>query len=588
MITSLNECDQAIFAWVDKKGQLGHQFVSKSSGLTSDEVSFLQNFNTPVSLDNLNFKECIRFFSLPSGRMCINLVKSLGRDLKGREGALLSHFIIMDRDTMEATGGDYEGMDASLLHNIKSSRDLEKLKTKDGDFYPLPKIRFNINPLVKPEIALIKITTTLPRFKNMLYGYLISILNQNYRMIIKDNTDESRHKFIWTFLQLFPNNARFSSYSSALYNPLTDFPFTVSVSNNYNGSQIPDVSFVSINDDNSIFPLKNDGINVIAYYLASIVFKEDIQSLYQIWDKYNNMSNKSYSPSNLILSIANSFLETSSSDEDKLKVILETIRYENTENIEKRYELIETILYRNPNHPEFYDIVSIFYLDLFIHYTTSQKDLFRNFSTVIKLFLKHETGIQKFKYFFEPFIENQSPLINEQLNKMIINQTLLDKSVSPAELGNIILINKKIENMFLNHINTETVPSRTFIEFCEILYIIDPKGKLLYEKIRDVFEIWAKDVLGLSRILSWSSGNIIILSRLDFNEVLKLMKFVLKQTIKREPPTMTENLQKVQNILNKLNSSKANYGDKSKEIDELINHYSGKITIEEDDKIHDE
>ena len=138
MKTSSEECEQAIFSWVEKKNVLGHQLVSFSPGVTREELKFLESWNLPLSIDNVNFTEGRRMFILPSGRICLNYLKNLGRDLKGRDGALLSHLIIMNTTTFLEMEGDFE---TSVPNNDSwvSFEDVEQDSINhDGEFSRVP------------------------------------------------------------------------------------------------------------------------------------------------------------------------------------------------------------------------------------------------------------------------------------------------------------------------------------------------------------------------------------------------------------------------------------------------------------------
>ena len=71
---------QIIYGWIERGMKKGHQLVTKSQGISHEDLEFIDSHSTVTPVSMSSFRECNRFFQLPSGRLAFNYVKNIGKD----------------------------------------------------------------------------------------------------------------------------------------------------------------------------------------------------------------------------------------------------------------------------------------------------------------------------------------------------------------------------------------------------------------------------------------------------------------------------------------------------------------------------
>lgn len=131
------ECDQVLYGWVSKKNQEGYQLISKSGNISSVDLSFLDRIKAPGTFAG-NVKEAYRFLSLPSGSYAFCYIKDIGKDIYGRDGALMNHCLLIKASDFEKINRDVDSLIKYFMAGIKSVNDFEKLRESERSFHDLP------------------------------------------------------------------------------------------------------------------------------------------------------------------------------------------------------------------------------------------------------------------------------------------------------------------------------------------------------------------------------------------------------------------------------------------------------------------
>ena len=137
--------DQVLYGWAEKKGRSGYQFITQSTSLSEDDFNHIEKYSIPMGLNNITFKEGRRLLTLPSGKIAMNYVKNIGKDIHGRDGALMSHFLVFDFKNFVEARKNLEELDRHHLKGITSVKDIEKLKLANGNFMQLPVVNIEID-----------------------------------------------------------------------------------------------------------------------------------------------------------------------------------------------------------------------------------------------------------------------------------------------------------------------------------------------------------------------------------------------------------------------------------------------------------
>ncbi len=321
--TSSEECEQAIFSWVEKKNVLGHQLVSSSPGVTREELKFLESWNLPLSIDNVNFTEGRRMFILPSGRICLNYLRNLGRDLKGRDGALLSHLIIMNTTTFLEMEGDFESMDGFHPRTIRSVSDFEKLKAQDGSYYQLPRVKLSRSGAVRNVSETLRaILKDSRKLTIMIYGILLHILKGNPRIVIWDTGFISRHEFLWAILGLFPPEFRIIPFTTYSVDPARENLFYISVSNATNRDLSLDFIALSFSNQSSDNRIDDPFLYLMAEHLSTMVFSGNDTGIKNCIRRYSDLSHSKNRTYRLIAAIADSLIAVETDPEKRLQIAM--------------------------------------------------------------------------------------------------------------------------------------------------------------------------------------------------------------------------------------------------------------------------
>ncbi len=292
-MSSIVKGSQVIYGWVEKGSKKGHQLVTKSAGVEDIDIQFLDTHSLPASLDNTTFRECRRFFDLPDGKFAFNYIKNIGKDTYGRDGALLSHFIIMDFENLKNLGKNYDLVDSQHLKGINSVNDLLKLKI-GNDFLTLPEITIDVENDGKRQFP--EGTT-----KEMIFPLLLSMHSGRKKLVLKKNRPDDLFDVIVNLENLFPGAISFT-YSTFVYDFMAD-QFVDIGATSLNARIGPDTYI--INMDNSPKSLmisrggywenleivKND--NSILWQFAVLLEKygrEILESMYSRIDEINRFS----------------------------------------------------------------------------------------------------------------------------------------------------------------------------------------------------------------------------------------------------------------------------------------------------------
>lgn len=212
-MSEIIKASQIIYGWVEKGSKKGHQLVAKSSAVEEEDIRFLDIHSIPASLNNIIFKDCRRFFKLPSGKYAFNYVKNIGKDTYGRDGALLSHFIIFGFNELKILGKNFYLVDSKHLKGINSVNDLVKLKV-GNDFITLPEITIDVEDSIKSDYP-DGIT------KEIIYPLLLSMNYGGKRLVLRNNGSADMFDMITNLEMIFPGAISFS-YSTAIFDFIAD------------------------------------------------------------------------------------------------------------------------------------------------------------------------------------------------------------------------------------------------------------------------------------------------------------------------------------------------------------------------------
>ncbi len=239
---------QIIYGWIERGMKKGHQLVTKSQGISQEDLEYIDSHSTVTPVSISSFRECNRFFQLPSGRLAFNYVKNIGKDAYGRDGALYSHFLLLSPPDFVKMDCDFTHVDGMHLRGISTIHDLQRFNT-GGGFIPLPEA------LVEDDHSSEKVESTLvPR--NIIHE-LLKVIGKGKKITLKGKSIENRLQILWNMENLFPDGIWFS-YSTC--NEWKDGEKFISINfpEEVNGSQ--DGSFIvdlDIAADNPSRPLSD-------------------------------------------------------------------------------------------------------------------------------------------------------------------------------------------------------------------------------------------------------------------------------------------------------------------------------------------
>ena len=200
------KASQIIYGWIERGMKKGYQMVTHSEGISGSDLAFIDSHSTVNPYNMATFKECNRFFELPSGKLAFNYSKNIGKDAYGRNGAMYSHFIIMNPGDFIRTGKNFRKVDELHLKGINSITDLQRFNS-GGGFIPLPEASAEIDPDSNvPQTNLNK--------RNIIYELLNTIKNSR-RILFKAESIEDRLSSLWGMEHFFPDGIWFS-YSTCL------------------------------------------------------------------------------------------------------------------------------------------------------------------------------------------------------------------------------------------------------------------------------------------------------------------------------------------------------------------------------------
>ncbi|MHB1439151.1 MAG: hypothetical protein ACYCSO_01640 [Cuniculiplasma sp.] len=213
--------DQVLYGWAENRGKSGFQFISSSSALVEDDFRFLEKHSLPFGMDNLKFKEGRRLMLLPSGKVAMNFVKNIGKDVHGREGALYSHFLILDQNNFVGARKNLEELDRHHLKGITSVKDLDKLKLPNGNFMDLPTVNIEIDVKDESYGEDLLAQANKEYSRDVVYGLFLNIFQNEIKVGVISPDFISMFKQISTLESLFPPWIVFT-YSTYDYTPPSD------------------------------------------------------------------------------------------------------------------------------------------------------------------------------------------------------------------------------------------------------------------------------------------------------------------------------------------------------------------------------
>ncbi len=192
---------QIIYGWIERGMKKGHQLVTKSQGISQEDLEYIDSHSTVTPVSMSSFRECNRFFQLPSGRLAFNYVKNIGKDAYGRDGALYSHFLLLSPPDFVKMDSDFTHVDGMHLRGISTIHDLQRFNT-GGGFIPLPEA------LVEEDHSSEKVESTLiPR--NIIHE-LLKVIGKGKKITLKGKSIENRLQILWNMENLFPDGIWFS------------------------------------------------------------------------------------------------------------------------------------------------------------------------------------------------------------------------------------------------------------------------------------------------------------------------------------------------------------------------------------------
>lgn len=196
--------DQVLYGWAEKKGRSGYQFITQSTSLSEDDFNHIEKYSIPMGLNNITFKEGRRLLTLPSGKIAMNYVKNIGKDIHGRDGVLMSHFLVFDFKNFVEARKNLEELDRHHLKGITSVKDIEKLKLANGNFMQLPVVNIEID--VNDQSYGEELISDKKRefSRDVLYGLFLNIFQEQIKIGVISTDLTSMFRQIMTLESLFP------------------------------------------------------------------------------------------------------------------------------------------------------------------------------------------------------------------------------------------------------------------------------------------------------------------------------------------------------------------------------------------------
>lgn len=546
MITAGSECDQALFGWIEKKRQLGHQLISTSAGLTEGELSYLRRWNLPVSINNTSYREGIRFFQVDSGRFCLNLIKNIGKDQQGREGALMSHFIVMNRETLNLTKGDFASMNDLLLHSVSSGKDLDRLKTKEGDFYQLPKVRFRDPDTSGPDLNTLRNEMSPHTLSKILYGLLINLNFPQVRLLLVTDEPESRAKLLWAVLSILPLELRFLSYTTSLYNIRDDMPFSISLVSSVNREEYPDFSIVWLSDGSAQISQQNEAVSLLADHLASLISSGNTSKISAYSDNFRRMNTTIPGAHRLLLSLSDSYLESGATEQDKIRVALEASEIDSSKD-SRFIRWLGNALARPVTGSENYAIVSTFYTDRIKNLKNDADS--RNMATenMLNLMLSSPLGIDPLTSSLKELLNTLESHDAADLASVSVKK-LLQSDISDGDFSKVVSSGELLLRDFVRRARNKELPKGGVSAFAGILNRLD-KQKMLWQYVNDTLDDQQNNVK-IADFMNTVFKDAVI-NVLGNDRVYKLLKRIQKMA-KNLGPTESQDLLKA--ILTRIHS----------------------------------
>ncbi|MGP6238963.1 hypothetical protein ACNF40_00920 [Cuniculiplasma sp. SKW4] len=499
-MSSLVKGSQAIYGWVEKGSKKGHQLVTKSAYVDDIDLQFLENHSLPASLDNTTFKECRRFFNLPDGKFAFNYIKNIGKDTYGREGALLSHFIIMDFENLKNLGKNFDLVDEQHLKGINSVNDLLKLKV-GNDFLTLPEITIDVENDGKKQFP--EGTT-----KEMIFPLLLSMYSGKKKLVLKKGKTDDLFSVIINLENLFPGAISFT-YSTFIYDFIADE--FVDIGGTGLNARIPPETYV-INMDNSknilmisrggywenLEVVRND--NSILWQFAILLErygKEILESMYSRIDAINQYNTMETMFEEYLKMLAETYFDFLISGEMDLDSGITAI-FNAMENrmILPRDKYLERIMELMKEHPDKIPNLMELYFDSFKN-SKETSDMAMKLREIVSIVLRYAPNPADVEKFVSLYLKEPGMYKSDIMNGTITNEA------------------SKPENKLTNVSYVFSLIPETFEEW----YRIRMKERLTLEELDQALNLMAS-VKNSSK------------------QMFSLYMKVIEETLKRNPSTL--------------------------------------------------
>ncbi len=264
--------DQALFGWVDWKGRSGYQFITSSCELLEPDFKFLSQNSLPENYSILKIKECRRLFLLPSGKIVINYVKDIGKDAHGRDGALMSHFLIIQPSSFGVVKADLNISDIHHLRGIASLNDLRKLILPDGNVVKLPQVIMDIPEQQHFLINKFLLEEGQEFISDLMYGVFLNIFDSNIIINLIGKSENDVFQNMAVIESLFPSWL-ILPYSTHRYESEDMEPFIV-MRYRSSASLGPDEVIIDFGSSSVSVPGEDKFIRMVSSEYISMILKD--------------------------------------------------------------------------------------------------------------------------------------------------------------------------------------------------------------------------------------------------------------------------------------------------------------------------
>lgn len=255
--------DQFVYTTASLSGKSGYQIIAKSSGVSEEIISELDDYLYPTGIEPSEFNEARSMLLLKNGRVAFSKIKNIGMGYDGRNNTLYNHTLIVDKEDFAKYEYDTRIFEQFYVENTSLQGKLPVLQ---------------IDPIVpEMDFQIAKNSETI--VKETLTG-----LFRKQKIAILDAKDTD---LIQKILSMLPPSMRLISFSTLVIQPEKQPNYHLIQTKSQNKS-ILEKNFKIVNPEEPSDIQKQTALEKSISYLKNLINsqkKDDLQELHDSFEK---------------------------------------------------------------------------------------------------------------------------------------------------------------------------------------------------------------------------------------------------------------------------------------------------------------